>query len=263
MATTLSPPAVSPPTEAALPPDPGPEPPPALGLSSATALVIGSIIGTGVFTMPAVLAGAGTSSILTLVVISCGAVLLGDHVRPAHQAGTDDGRWPLRLRPPRVRRLRRLPHGLVLLDHLLGRQRRHRRLLGPLRRGALRHRQPVGLGQPRHRPDRPLDPRRHQPRRRPPDGVVPERHGRAQVPAAAPRGHPRLVLRQQRQLRAVQRLRRQPLRRRQPGRRRGPVLLHRRRVRLDRRRPGGAIPAATSVGHRSTGPPPVRCCTWP
>jgi basic amino acid/polyamine antiporter, APA family len=49
----------------------------ALGLPSATALVIGSIIGTGVFTMPAVMAGAGTSSILTLVAISVGAVLLG------------------------------------------------------------------------------------------------------------------------------------------------------------------------------------------
>ena len=48
-----------------------------MGLPSATALVIGSIIGTGVFTMPAVMAGAGTSSILTLVVISAGAVLLG------------------------------------------------------------------------------------------------------------------------------------------------------------------------------------------
>jgi APA family basic amino acid/polyamine antiporter len=48
-----------------------------LGLPSATALVIGSIIGTGVFTMPAVLAGAGTSSLLTLGVIACGAVLLG------------------------------------------------------------------------------------------------------------------------------------------------------------------------------------------
>ena len=48
-----------------------------LGLPSATALVIGSIIGTGVFTMPAVLAGAGTSSILTLGVIAVGAVLLG------------------------------------------------------------------------------------------------------------------------------------------------------------------------------------------
>ena len=48
-----------------------------LGLSSATALVIGSIIGTGVFTMPAVMAGAGTSSLITLGVISIGALLLG------------------------------------------------------------------------------------------------------------------------------------------------------------------------------------------
>lgn len=49
----------------------------ALGLPSATALVIGSIIGTGVFTMPAVLAEAGTASIITLGVISVGALLLG------------------------------------------------------------------------------------------------------------------------------------------------------------------------------------------
>jgi APA family basic amino acid/polyamine antiporter len=48
-----------------------------LGLPSATALVVGSIIGTGVFTMPAVMAGAGTSSILTLSVIAVGALLLG------------------------------------------------------------------------------------------------------------------------------------------------------------------------------------------
>jgi APA family basic amino acid/polyamine antiporter len=49
----------------------------ALGLPSATALVIGSIIGTGVFTMPAVMAGAGTSSLITLGIISIGALLLG------------------------------------------------------------------------------------------------------------------------------------------------------------------------------------------
>lgn len=48
-----------------------------LGFSSATGLVIGSIIGTGVFTMPAVMAGAGTSSLLVLGVISIGALLLG------------------------------------------------------------------------------------------------------------------------------------------------------------------------------------------
>ncbi len=47
-----------------------------LGLTSATGLVIGSIIGTGVFTMPAVLAGAGTSSLIVLAVIAVGAMLL-------------------------------------------------------------------------------------------------------------------------------------------------------------------------------------------
>jgi basic amino acid/polyamine antiporter, APA family len=48
----------------------------ALGLTSATGLVVGSIIGTGVFTMPAVLAGAGTSSLIVLAVIAIGAMLL-------------------------------------------------------------------------------------------------------------------------------------------------------------------------------------------
>jgi APA family basic amino acid/polyamine antiporter len=47
-----------------------------LGLTSSTTLVVGSIIGTGIFTMPAVMAGAGMVSILTLGVISVCAVLL-------------------------------------------------------------------------------------------------------------------------------------------------------------------------------------------
>ena len=49
----------------------------ALGLTSATGLVIGSIVGTGVFTMPAVMAGAGTMSLIVLGVIAVGAMLLG------------------------------------------------------------------------------------------------------------------------------------------------------------------------------------------
>jgi APA family basic amino acid/polyamine antiporter len=47
-----------------------------MGLPSATALVVGSIVGTGVFTMPAVLAGAGTMGIGVLAVIAVGAMLL-------------------------------------------------------------------------------------------------------------------------------------------------------------------------------------------
>jgi len=71
------------------PPDQPPVPPPgppmsarnrdkasAMGLTSATGLVVGSIVGTGVFTMPAVLAGAGTMGIIVLGVIAVGAMLL-------------------------------------------------------------------------------------------------------------------------------------------------------------------------------------------
>ena len=87
-----------------------------LGLTSATGLVIGSIIGTGVFTMPA-RAGRGGHQL---------AARAGRHrgrrdaargpVRPAHQAGSQRRRRAVRLRQARVRRLRRLPHRLVLLD---------------------------------------------------------------------------------------------------------------------------------------------------
>ena len=48
-----------------------------MGLASATGLVAGSIVGTGVFTMPGVLAEAGTSSLVVLAVIAVGAMLLG------------------------------------------------------------------------------------------------------------------------------------------------------------------------------------------
>ena len=48
----------------------------ALGLTSATGLVIGSIVGTRVFAIPAVLAGAGTRSLLVLGVIALGSMLL-------------------------------------------------------------------------------------------------------------------------------------------------------------------------------------------
>jgi basic amino acid/polyamine antiporter, APA family len=47
-----------------------------LSLASATALVIGSIIGTGVFTLPAVMAAGGTSSLAVLAVVGVGALLL-------------------------------------------------------------------------------------------------------------------------------------------------------------------------------------------
>jgi basic amino acid/polyamine antiporter, APA family len=47
-----------------------------LGLTSVSGLVIGTVIGAGVFTMPAVLAGAGTCSLAVLAVIAVGAMVL-------------------------------------------------------------------------------------------------------------------------------------------------------------------------------------------
>src|SRR6266702_6583058 len=95
------------------PPRPRSEPMPAaspaerrarsLGLPSATALVIGSIIGTGVFTMPAVMAEAGTSSILTLGVISIGAVLLGIMFGQLTKRVPSSDVGPVCLRAARVR----------------------------------------------------------------------------------------------------------------------------------------------------------------
>jgi len=47
-----------------------------LGLTSATGLVIGTVVGAGVFTMPAVLAAGGTVSLAVLAVIAVGAMVL-------------------------------------------------------------------------------------------------------------------------------------------------------------------------------------------
>ena len=48
----------------------------ALGLTSATSLVIGDIVGTGVFMVPTVIAGVGTMSVVVLGVIAVAAMWL-------------------------------------------------------------------------------------------------------------------------------------------------------------------------------------------
>jgi basic amino acid/polyamine antiporter, APA family len=75
--TTGTRPALQPPGGQASPgPPAGQEQGATLGLVSATGLVMGSIIGVGVFTMPAVLAAAGTSSLVVMAVVAAGAMLL-------------------------------------------------------------------------------------------------------------------------------------------------------------------------------------------
>ena len=214
----------------------------ALGLTSATGLVIGSIIGTGVFTMPAVLAGAGTSSLLVLVVIAIGAMLLavlfgqltkrvpnsdgGLYAYARHEFGDFAGYltgWCYWIQAW-AGNAAIVASWVFYVDALFG----------------INH--PSGMDELGHRAARPVGARRDQPGRSAADGLVPERHRGAEVPAAAVRRRRRLVLRHERQLRRVQRLGRQPLQRHRHRRRRRAVLLHRRRGR-GRHRQAGQGPA--------------------
>ena len=114
-----------------------------MGLTMATALVVGNMVGSGVFLLPASLAYvAGPVSIIGWVFTGVGAMLLalvfarlGPHL-PAH-------RRSVRVLAARIRRLHRLPDRVGLLDRRVGRQRRDR---GRVRRlpGRL-------LGRPRDR----------------------------------------------------------------------------------------------------------------
>ena len=91
--------------------------------------------------------------------------------------------------------------------------------------------------------------------------MVPERLRRAEVPAAAARRRRRLVLRQGRELRTVQRQRRQPLQRASaspPASRCSPSSASS----APRSPPAGSrTRGATSAAPRSSAPPPARCCT--
>src|SRR4029453_10344047 len=173
-----------------------------LGLTSATGLVIGSIVGTGVFTLPAVLAAAGTVSLVVLGVIAVGsmllAVLFGQLTRRVPKS---DGGLYAYARPE----------------------------LGVLRERPLRVRRSGRHGELGHRPGGVVGPGGREPGGDPTDGLVPKPHGRVEVPPAALRRCGGMVLRRQRQLRRLQRLRGQPLRRHRDRCGSGPVLLHRRR----------------------------------
>ena len=253
MATTLSPP---PPTETKAPPPStgaGGQAAAALGLPSATALVIGSIIGTGVFTMPAVMAGAGTSSILTLMVIAVGAVLLGVlfgqltkrvpttdggmYAYARHEFGDFAGyltAWCYWI-TCWAGNAAIVASWVLYVESLFGIDNPSNWVNFGIALTGLWIPAAINLAGVRQM------------------AWFQNVTVVLEVPAPAAGGHVRVVLRPVGQLRPVQRLGREPVRRGQHGCRCGPVLLHRRRVRLDRRRPGARTPAATSAGRRSIG----------
>ena len=155
-----------------------------LGLPQATALIVGSIIGVGVFNLPGSLSAYGP--------ISAGVDGAGHRRcagsgravrRPVQTAARRRG--PVRILARGVRERRRLHERVVVLDHRVGRQRGDSDRLGALR-GVPVHR---GRGEPAtaqrrahcHRADRPVDPGAGQPERRVQRRGGPGRHHRAEV----------------------------------------------------------------------------------
>ena len=96
-----------------------------LGFWMCTALVVGNIIGTGIFVMPAALAPYGLNAVTGWGVTALGCLFLAI-VLGGPRARLFPGRRPLCLPHPRLRRRAGLPRHVVLLDFDSGGQRRHR-----------------------------------------------------------------------------------------------------------------------------------------
>ena len=108
-----------------------------MGLWMATALVVGNMVGSGVFLLPASLAGtAGPISMFGWVFTGAGAILLALVFANLGRALPRTG-GPYAYAQAGVRRLRRLPDRVGLLDRGLGRQRGDRRRVRRLPRRVL------------------------------------------------------------------------------------------------------------------------------
>lgn len=93
-----------------------------LGLPATVALVVGGIVGTGIFAVPAAIARYGWLSVPAFAIVSAGSLALALTFRAARAPDPALGR-SLRLRGGRLRRVRRVPGRLDLLDPGLDRPR--------------------------------------------------------------------------------------------------------------------------------------------
>ena len=172
-----------------------------LRLPQATALIVGSIIGVGIFNLPGSLAAYGPISLFAMRLTTVGALALA--MMFARMATRMPARRALRLRPGRVRQHDGLLQRLAVLDHRVVGQRRDRRRLGALRRG-VREQGCRHDGLHRDRPGRSVDPGDGQPDRRAQHGRRPAVDDDPQVRAARLDGDGRPALRQDRQLPPVE-----------------------------------------------------------
>ena len=109
---------IPPPAETA-PPPPGDH---RLGLPSTVALVVGGIVGTGIFGIPAAVASYGWLTVPAFVIVGAGSIAIALAFAQLVRR-TDRSGGPVPLRRRRVRAVRRLPGRVDLLDPGLDRAR--------------------------------------------------------------------------------------------------------------------------------------------
>ncbi len=109
------------------------EKPHQFGLPAAMALIVGSIIGVGIFNLPTSLAFYGPITLVSMALTTVGALVLALLFAALSRRLPADG-GPVRLRAGRVRQPAGVRERLVVLDHRVGRQRGDRGRLGAVRR---------------------------------------------------------------------------------------------------------------------------------
>ena len=111
--------AVTEPTPSPAPSEPASRPADRLTLVGATALVVGSIVGVGIFNLPSSLAPYGPITLVSMGFDDDWRARPGEAVRVV--SATDAGGWwPLRVRTCGVRQRAGIRERVVVLDHRLG-----------------------------------------------------------------------------------------------------------------------------------------------
>ena len=143
--TTVSPPTHNVPPAAARPPAEH-----SLGLPQSTALIMGSIIGVGIFSLPYSLASYGPISLVAMGLATVGAVALALMFAVLSRRLPADG-GPYAYARAAFGNGFGFSQRVVLLDHRVGRQRRHRGRLGLLRRALRQQGRRASAGRSRSR----------------------------------------------------------------------------------------------------------------
>ena len=230
-----------------------------LGLPQATSLVLGTIIGVGVFNLPGSLASYGPISLVALGLTTVGAAALALLFASLSRRMPADG-GPYAYARTAFGNVVGFSNAWLVLDHLMGGERGDRRGLGALR-GAVHQHRAQQDGDDRPDPGRHLDRRGDQPARRGQHGPDPTVDLGAEVHPVAAHVHDRASAHRHRELRGCGTSAARAPGRRSVGRWHCACSPTSASSPPPSPRPRSAIPSATSRERRSWAPCSPQACT--